>query len=459
MKFKKLTAAWMAAVLMVSVFAGCGSQNAGDAASGQNPETVATAAPAGTATAAATEPAKTVELEYWYGLGGKLGETMKSLIDGFNSSQTAYKVNGVAQGSYDETYQALQAAIASGSAPAGFLTTSPTVNALAQKNVLENMKPFIDKVSDFNLDDFVQAFLPPAQVNGGLYGLPAYGTTQVLYYRKDLFEKKGISPDALNGWESLEKAAAQIAEKNGGETVFYGWEPMWGSENLVDAVFSAGGAVLSEDGKTVVIDSRIWVDTWEYFRRNIFDSKTMRIHSGGQGWEYWYKTIDDVLQGKAAGYTGSSGDQGDLDFSLVAAHEQPGWNGNPCKPSASALFLAIPAAAKAEQKQGAFEWMRFYTNPENTGNWSMNTGYIPVRLSSQEAPAYKEYLEKNPQAGIPLSQASHATPVFLDPTGGKITDAIAKACDKVEIENTPAEKALKEAKEEAQKALDAVLGK
>lgn len=459
MKFKKLTAALMAAVLMASVFAGCGSQNAGDASSSQSSDTTTAAASVETTTAAATEPAKTVELEYWYGLGGKLGDTMKGLIDSFNSSQKAYKVNGVAQGSYDETYQALQAAIASGSAPGCFLTTSPIVNTLAQKNVAENVKPFIDKDSGFNLDDFIQPFLPPAQINGGLYGLPAYGTTQVLYYRKDLFEKKGISPDVLNSWESLEKAAAQLAEKNDGTTSFYGWEPMWGSENLVDAVFSAGGTVLSADGKTVVIDDKIWVDTWEYFRRNIFDSKTMRIHSGGQGWEYWYKTIDDVLQGKAAGYTGSSGDQGDLDFNLVSSHEQPGWNGNPGKPSASALFLAIPAAAKAEQKQGAFDWMKFFTNADNTGSWSMNTGYIPVRLSSQEAPAYKDYLGKNPQAGIPLSQASHATPVFLDPTGGKITDAISKACDKVEIENTPAEKALKEAKAEAQKALDAVLGK
>lgn len=53
----------------------------------------------------------------------------------------------------------------------------------------------------------------------------------------------------------------------------------------------------------------------------------MRIHSGGQGWEYWYKTIDDVMKGQAAGYTGSSGDQGDLDFSVVSAMEQPGWAG------------------------------------------------------------------------------------------------------------------------------------
>lgn len=35
----------------------------------------------------------------------------------------------------------------------------------------------------------------------------------------------------------------------------------------------------------------------------------MGIHFGGDGWEYWYKTIDDVMQGRAGGYVGSSGDQ------------------------------------------------------------------------------------------------------------------------------------------------------
>lgn len=448
---KKITAGLLSVVIMSGIFAGCGQQGTAETTDSQQ-----TAAVSSTEPVPSSASVKAVEFEYWYGLGGMLGETMKGLIDSFNSSQNAYIVKGIAQGSYDETYQALQAAVASGSAPACFLTTSPAVNALAKKNVLENVKTFVDKDSSFNSSDFVQAFLPPAQVNDGLYGIPAYGTTQIMYYRKDIFEKKGISPDVLKSWEDLEKATAQLTEKNGSETSVYGWEPMWGSGNIIDAALSAGGSIISQDGKTVTIDGKIWIDTWEYFRRSIHDTKTMRIHSGGQGWEYWYKTIDDVMQGKAAGYIGSSGDQGDLDFTKIAAYEQPGWNGQQGKPVASSQFLAIPAAAKEEQKQGAFEWIKFFTNPQNTGKWSMNTGYIPVRLSAQEDADYKAYLDKNPQAKVPLTQASHASAEFLDPTGGKILDALSKACDKVEIENVPAEKALKEAKEAAQKALDEV---
>ena len=53
-------------------------------------------------------------------------------------------------------------------------------------------------------------------------------------------------------------------------------------------------------------------------------------------------------------------------------------------------------------------------------------------------------------------QAAHASQAFIDPTGGKISDALKIAADKVEIENVPAKEALDEAQKTAQKALDSV---
>ena len=63
-------------------------------------------------------------------------------------------------------------------------------------------------------------------------------------------------------------------------------------------------------------------------------------------------------------------------------------------------------------------------------------------------------VEENPQALVPLSQAMHASPMPIDPTGGKIYDALDIAADKVEIENVPVREALDEACRTAQKALD-----
>ncbi|MFZ7944235.1 ABC transporter substrate-binding protein [Neobacillus sp. 19] len=397
-----------------------------------------------------------VEIEFWYGLGGKLGKGVEERIKEFNNSQNEVKVIGVAQGSYDETLQKLQAGIAAKKVPAAVLLKNDPMNAFAKKGVLAPLTTYIKEDGEFNSGDFIAAFYQQGTINGEQYALPLYGTTQVLYYRKDMFEKAGISPEQLKTWESLAEAAKQLTKKNGNVTEVYGWEPMWGPDNMIDAALSNGGKYLSEDGKKVVIDSPEWVKAWELFKKGIHEDQSMAIHHDGQGWEYWYKTIDDVMQGRAAGYTGSSGDQGDLDFSILAAYPQPGWEGKQAAPHAGAHMGAIPALASEKEKKAAFKWLTFFTNAENTADWSINSGYIPVRKSAVDVPAYKEFAEKNPQIAVPLQQAQMATPPFVDPTGGKIYDALVKAADKVEIEGILAEKALQEAQKEAQRALDKV---
>ncbi|WP_404456462.1 ABC transporter substrate-binding protein [Oceanobacillus kapialis] len=394
-----------------------------------------------------------VEIEFWYGLGGNLGENMERLIEEFNSSQDEVKVTGVAQGNYTETYQKLQAAIAAKEVPAAVLMGGTTVNALAEKEALAPMDSFISEAEEFNKEDFIDSFYSQGQIDEKQYALPMYGTTQVMYYRDDVFKELGISTDDLSNWETLREAAGKIKEEKG----IFGWMPMWGSGNLVDASLSRGGTILNEDGTEVVIDSKEWIDTWEFFREAIHEDETMGIHHSGQGWEYWYKTIDDVMQNRAAGYTGSSGDQGDLDFSIVSAHPQPGWENSEAAPVADALLGTITALAPEEEQKAAFKFLTFFTSAEITADWSVNTGYIAVRDSAQDAPVFQDYAKENPQILVPLEQAKTASKPFIDPTGGKITDAIEKAADRVEIENIPAEEALKEAKAEAQIALEEVL--
>jgi len=409
------------------------------------------AAAANGADSASSSP---VEIEFWYGLGGNLGDNMKKTIDAFNASQSEVVVKGIVQADYTETEQKLQAAIASKKVPAAVLSSNID---WARKGYYASLDELIAADQSFNKEDYVQTFLEQGKVDGKQYFLPMYGTTQIMYYRMDALKENNIDPATLTTWEALAEAAAKMSKQENGKTTFYGWEPMWGSDNMIDAVLGKGGKILSDDGKTVTIDSPEWVETWELFRKWINADKTMGIHFGGQGWEYWYKTIDDVMKNKAAGYTGSSGDQGDLDFSIVAAMEQPGWEGvGKGKPVASAIMAGIPAEASPEQQQAAYKWLTYFSETANTAAWSMNTGYIAVRQSAQEDPAFKTFSEENPQIKVPLQQASHASAPFQDPTGGKINAALKDAADQVQIKNIPAAQALKEAKEKAQKELDRV---
>ena len=398
-----------------------------------------------------------VQIEYWYGLGGKLDENMQKIIADFNASQDKYEVKGVAQEKYDVTYEKLQAAIAAKKTPALALLEADKVDVLAGKDLLTNISDYTSKDKDFKEENYLQSFLETGKKEDKLFAFPIYGTTQLLYYNKQAFKDAGISEDSLKTWTGLAEAAKKLTKKDGNEVSFYGWEPMWDENNLMDASLSNGGKILSDDGKQVLINSEEWIEAWDSFRKWIHEDKIMRIHSGGQGWEYWYATVDDAMKGKTAGYTGSSGDQGDLDFDKLAAYEQPAFKaGKEAKPIAQARLLAIPKGVSDEEKQGAYEFIKYFTTAKVSAQWSIASGYISVNKESASTPEFIEYVKNNPQAAVPTAQAAHATKVFIDPTGGKITDALKIAADKVEIENVSAKEALDEAQKTAQEALDKV---
>ena len=412
----------------------------------------------GCGTAKQAEATKTadgkVEVDFWYSGGKTAVNVVQDIVDEFNESQDKYEVKTTTQADYTETYEKLQAGIAGNNAPDMALLDVDKSRNLSEKNLIEDLSSYVEADTDFNADDFLPVFYNQGKdENSKLFALPAYGTTQVFYYNVEAFKNAGIDPESIKTWQDLADAAKKMTSADGS---FIGWEPMWGYANLVDASLSNGASLLSEDGKTCLINSKEWVDVWESFRTWIHDDKIMKVNSGGQGWEYWYTTIDDVLQNKAGGYTGSSGDQADLDFSIVQAMEQPGFNDNASAPTADALQLVMLQQSSDEEKQGAFEFMKYFTSAESQAQWSMSTGYIPVRESTQEVQEYKDYTEKNPQALVPFSQAKHGTSALVDPTGGKITDALKVAADKVELENVSAQEALDEAQKTAQEALDAV---
>lgn len=441
---KRLVATLLVSAMVVGSLAGCGSNGNGGTADTQNQ-------------AADSEAEGKTEIEFWYSGGKTAVGVVQDIVDEYNAAQDTYYVKTVTQADYSETYEKLQAGIAGGVAPDVVLLDKGSARSLSDKDLVVDLSDMMNADSDFSEDDYVQAFFDQVKDGTGkVFGIPAYGTTQVLYYNIQAFEEAGVDPDSIKTWQDLADAAAKI--KAGGSFT-YGWEPMWGADNLVDAAFSNGGSIFSDDGKTVTINSKEWVEVWEAFRTWIHDDETMAIHSGGQGWEYWYNTIDDVLANTAGGYTGSSGDQADLDFSVVAAMEQPAWkDGTESKPMAVALTLSAVSQSSEEEKQGAYDFMKYFTNVENQAKWSMSTGYVPVNLGVLDNEEYKAYTEENPQALVPFNQASHGSVYPYDPTNGAIMDALKIAADKVEIDGVSAQEALDEAQQTAQAALDEALG-
>jgi multiple sugar transport system substrate-binding protein len=155
-----------------------------------------------------------IQVEYWYGLGGKLGDNMEKIIKEFNDSQDKYEVKGVAQDKYDTTFKNLQAGIAAKKSPAVALLEPDKAVIFARKDLLTNISDYTNKDADFKADNYLESFLETGKYQDKLIGFPAFGTTQLLYYNKQAFKDAGISEDKLKTWTGLAEAAKKLTKRD-----------------------------------------------------------------------------------------------------------------------------------------------------------------------------------------------------------------------------------------------------
>ena len=424
-------------------------------------------------TVKASKEGEKIVVPFINGIGGSLADRVDKIVEEYNKSQDKYVVKTTKAGNYDESYQKLQSGFAANNQEAIALLGSDVIQEYAKKKLIVPIDEYVKSDNKLKKEDYGKGFMEQATINEELYGIPFYGTTQVFYYNKKVLAENGFTAEDLKTWEGVEKVAKKVAKHDAnGDVTYAGWMPMWGTSNLIDAVRSAGGNVLSEDGTKVLINDETWVTVWEKFRTWIHEDKIMNIHSGGTGWEYWDKTIIDLVEGRTLGFTGSSGDQGFVFKSLgkgmneeerlstFGALPQPAWGDHKPAPKLETYLFTLTRNIDPEVAKGAYDFMKFATSTEKTAEWSMETGYIPVRNNVTEYGPYAEFVKKQPQALVPVEQANkYGVAPFTDPTGGKINDALNVAKDKVEIEGVSAKKALDEAAKVAQEELDKVLKK
>ncbi|MCC0093497.1 ABC transporter substrate-binding protein [Streptomyces flavotricini] len=106
----------------------------------------------------------------------------------------------------------------------------------------------------FPLDAFLRPVVDTATFDGRLYAVPYVTNAGLLYYRKDLLDREGEQPPRT--WAELARQARTIAPKYGLDGYAGQFLPYEGlTVNVTEAVQSAGGSILRDDGARVTVDS------------------------------------------------------------------------------------------------------------------------------------------------------------------------------------------------------------
>lgn len=121
--------------------------------------------------------------------------------------------------------------------------------------------------ADYDADDLLPAIRSGLTLDGKLYAAPFYGESSMVMYRKDLFEKAGLTmPDAPT-WDFIADAARQITDKDG---EVYGLclrgKAGWG-ENMafLTAMSNSFGARWFDENWQPQFDQAEWKDTLNFY--------------------------------------------------------------------------------------------------------------------------------------------------------------------------------------------------
>ena len=371
MKFKKLTSLALSAALMTGLMTGCGSTK-----SASNEEIV-------------TEITEPVEITFWNAMNGDLEKTLQNLTDKFMASNENITVTLQNQSSYPDLQQKITATSAS---PQDLPTLTQAyphwmVNAV-QDELLVDLKPYIENetIGDKNYNNILEGFRKGSEIDGKVYGMPFYKSTEVIWYNKTLFDELGL--EVPTTFEEFAQVSKTITEKKG--IVGAGFDSLnnfyttylknkgvdFNSETDVTSAESVEAANYYLDG---VKEGYFRIAGTDNYLSGPFAAEQLGMYVGSNAGESFVKQgVDGKFEIGVAAYPAESVMQQGTDLYMFSN-------------------------ATAEQRTAAFEFLKFLTSTENQVTWGVETGYIPA---TQDAITTEDYTNSGSLVAPILSDAT-----------------------------------------------------
>ncbi|WP_431969368.1 sugar ABC transporter substrate-binding protein [Actinacidiphila sp. bgisy160] len=339
--------------------------------------------------------------------GEKLGEVAKE----YERAHPNITVKVTPVG-WDVAHQKLVSAAAAGTLPDIAQMGGTYLGEFADLGVLE---PVDTKA--FKQDDFFKAGWDQGVADGTAYGVPWYVDTRVLYYRKDLAAKAGITQPPAT-WQELQEDAAALQKKAGSKWGIYlqssGLDTV---QSFYPFLYSAGGAIVDDDGKAAV-NTPAAVKAFDYY--GSFFSKGLSRKSVAPG----YDVTKDFNTGVVPMFFSGPWHMG------ILQQQYPQLNGKwavaPVPADQSSTSMAggssLVVSKDSEHKAAAQEFIRYLTGAEGQAEWYKLTADLPANKAAWDSGD----LAQSPDLQVFLKQMETAKAA---PTLANLTEITSKVDD------------------------------
>ncbi|MCL2319065.1 MAG: ABC transporter substrate-binding protein [Treponema sp.] len=400
----------------VMVFAGGGGQAAGGGKA------------AGSQAAPAAAKTKVV---FWHAMGGRNQEALNKLITAYNASQDKYTVEGQYQGNYDDAITKLRATPKGSGPDVMQLYDIGTRWAIDSKTTLK-MQDFINR-DKYDISDYEPNILAYYALDGQLYSMPFNCSSPVIIYNKEALAKAGLDPKTAFATMDACLATGKAMQQKAGLTVggsmtnySWVWEQLVGiqDKDLLDNGNGRKGRATQVVGGDALLNIFTKVNTIardpsnKVFGKGTGESKN-QFATGTVGYIADSCSIYVDISAAAAGK-----------FSVGFAPLPKVNSGDTGGVSVGGGSLWLMDNGDKNRTEGAWGFIKFVTGAQQQAEWSIGTGYLPIRKSSLTLPFYQDYINKtNPELMVAIKALQGSKPSCA----GSVMGVFSKA--RVIIEN------------------------
>lgn len=323
--------------------------------------------------------AKRIELVFWHGMAGHLGDEVQSLADAFNQSQENYFIKPVYKGNYVEILTSFAAAFRAHHPPSIVQVFEVGTEIMSSpKGVIKPVDELMQEQGvHLPKEDFIQSVREFYSKNGQLMALPFNLSVAIMYYNLDILSKVGYAQANFpRTWSEMEVLAEKL-KKAGYECTYTTAYPGW---VLFESFLAIHGLPITQNNPV-----RATFATPQLARH--FE-RLKRWHS--LHYFRYAGRVDDATilftSGTCPLFSQSSGAYNSLS-ALVPFHF--GISIMPLDTQASPIRHANVAGGAAlwavagqtkEEYQGIAQFFAFIVKPETQNQWHQHTGYLPIGL-------------------------------------------------------------------------------
>jgi multiple sugar transport system substrate-binding protein len=318
-----------------------------------------------------------VDVQFWHAMSGAQRTTLEQITSAFNSSQTNVTVHLQPYDNYNVLNTKTLAALAAGAPPDAAQCYENWAAKYNQSKAIVDITPYInakDGISPTDLKDYYPSLIADGKLGGKQMMFPFNKSTNVLYYNPNMLSAAGLSPPAT--WDEFFTDAEKLTRADGSQ-----WGTDWAgsSEGVWESMlYDYGGSMVNKEQTKATFNSDAGVQTIQRWRNAVAD-KSAHVQQGfGDEDDFGAQKIGFFVN-TSAGYSFVQKSVGGK-FPMKVAPVPSGPKGNhvPLYGTNVCIFSKAPK----DVQQGAFQFIKFFTNRMNTALWAKNTGYMPVRQSA-----------------------------------------------------------------------------